>query len=158
MLNQNVGILLLFILILHGSSNGDFVPISFINSVRKALYINDCQIWINQCQNIIDLHAFMTEMFKNKIMCNIAISKKLGCNSIFFGNDLPSINNTLRAKGLFIFKNAFEPYEEFECIKINHEVWFFNISSGELYEEYMIPMNPTPIRHSLHLNFAVVNR
>ena len=116
-----------------------FKDFPLMHSITKFLPLLKCEVWTQSGKNHKVPNDVMKYYFQSGKVCLARVSDTLEENQIFIGDILPDMNQTSETQGIVMFSNDDKNIFEMENnIKINQEILFLNMSSGEVYEAYSL--------------------
>ena len=110
-----------------------------MQSITTLLPLLKCEVWTQSGKSHKVQNNIMKYYFQSGKVCLARVSDTLEENQIFIGDILPGMNQTSETQGIMMFSNDDKNIFEMENnIKINQEILFLNMSSGEVYEAYSL--------------------
>ena len=110
-----------------------------MHSIKTLLPLLKCEVWTQSGKSHKVQNNVMKYYFQTGKVCLSRVSDTLEENQIFIGDILPDMNQTSETQGIMMFSNDGKNIFEMENnTKINQEILFLNMSSGEMYEAYSL--------------------
>ena len=101
------------------------VEMNLLKSIRQALYLNICQMWINPNEiKLTTYRILLRNLFKIENMCNVRISDEIRQQQMYFGENIPNYNITRPMSGFIVIDKNDVLFSK--SIQINQEIWMYN--------------------------------